>query len=316
MSGRGPLLNTAADQRLFVADESRSRALAAMQFPRNVLISGVPGSGKSSLLFRALSQARERNGPALMVDGRLADGSRSLVDLLLVLAADESWVAQAPVPASNDPLGPARQLRRLREAPTNALVLVDDLTISQALSLFGQYRDELWQTPVHFAAAVSPAVAQALSQPPADAFFDDRIQLDPFSGEGALEVRQRRAARGEPTLIAVEPEEAALQPRALVALAEGEAPAGRYDPARQHRLLELAEDAAGRPGATLLAEMWGRDGVSASDTNLQQSLGVTRNRLTELLRALEARGVLSSYLERREGRTGRPRVIYTVRSDE
>ncbi len=48
------------------------------------------------------------------------------------------------------------------------------------------------------------------------------------------------------------------------------------------------------PGAVLLAEMWEREGVSASHEDLQRSLGVTRNRLTELLRALDEHGVLAT----------------------
>lgn len=45
----------------------------------------------------------------------------------------------------------------------------------------------------------------------------------------------------------------------------------------------------------LVAELWGRDGVSASDLELQHTLGLTRSRLTELLRTLAAHGVLASY---------------------
>jgi predicted ArsR family transcriptional regulator len=103
-----------------------------------------------------------------------------------------------------------------------------------------------------------------------------------------------------------------MQPRALVALANDERPGGHSDPVRQHELLRIAEQVAGRRGAMLLAEMWGREGVSASQEDLQRSLGVTRNRLTELLRTLAEHGVLATYPEPREGKTGRPRMIYTV----
>jgi hypothetical protein len=312
MSGPRPLLNTAADQRLFVADESRRRALAATEKPHNVLIRGAPGSGKSSLLYRALSKAHARRQPALLLSGRLAEDSRSLTDLLLAQAAEEGWLPDAPRPDADDPLGPARQLRRLRDAPEDSLVLVDDLNIEQARSLFGQFRDELWQTPVRFVAAVRPEVSQVLSEPPADAFFDRRFTLEPLAGKAAAELLRRRADAGESTLIYSEPQ-AALQPRALVASAAEDAPAGRYDPVRQAELLRLAENVAGRSGAMLLAELWGRDGVSASDPDLQRTLGVTRNRLTELLRTLGEHGVLSTYVEPREGKPGRPRVIYTVR---
>jgi GTPase SAR1 family protein len=311
MPGRRPLLNTAADQRLLILDESRLRAAAATQEARNVLIIGDPGSGKTTLLYHALERARGENRPALLLAGRIVSGSRGLIDALLELAFEEEWIDDAVPPAADDPLGPARQVRRLREAPANALVLADDLTVEQGQTLFGALRDELWQTPVSFAVAVRPDVAQALSTPPADAFFDRRYVLEPLVGDDANQLLHRRNEAGESTLLSIESERA-MQPRALVALASEEGPGGRYDPARQHELLQIAERAAGRPGATLLAEIWGREGVSASDDDLQHSLGVTRNRLTELLRTLAEHGVLATFPEPREGKTGRPRMIYTV----
>jgi hypothetical protein len=308
MPGRRPLLNTAADQKLLVVDQSRRRAIDAIRQSRNVLISGEPGSGKSTVLYRALLDAGARGRRALMLSGRLVEDSRELADALLALAEEEDWVPEAPRPDPSDPLGPARQVRRLRDAPENALVLVDDLSVEQSRTLFGQLRDELWQTPVNFAAAVAPDVAQALSSPPADAFFDDRLALEPFSGQAAQRLLTLRAHAGETSLVGLEPE-AAMQPRTLVALAAG----AHLDGELQHELMELARKAAGRPGAMLLAEMWGREGVSASDDELQHRLGVTRNRLTELLRRLAKTGVLRAYPEPREGKIGRPRVIYTVR---
>jgi predicted ArsR family transcriptional regulator len=53
--------------------------------------------------------------------------------------------------------------------------------------------------------------------------------------------------------------------------------------------------------------------VSASDEDLQRSLGVTRNRLTELLRTLTEADVLQAAQEPAEGRVGRPKMLYSVR---
>jgi GTPase SAR1 family protein len=312
MPGRRPLLNTAADQRLLILDESRARAAAATQKARNVLIIGEPGSGKTTLLYHALGRARSENRPALLLAGRIVSGSRGVIDALVELAVEEQWIQDAASPVANDPLGPARQVRRLRDAPENALVLADDLTVEQGQTLFGALRDELWQTPVSFAAAVRPDVAHALSTPPADTFFDRRYVLEPLAGGDANQLLHRRHEAGESALLSIFESDRGMQPRALVALASEEGPGGRYDPTRQEELFQIAERAAGRPGAMLLAEIWGREGVSASDEDLQRSLGVTRNRLTELLRILAERGVLAAYPEPREGRTGRPRMIYTV----
>jgi RecA/RadA recombinase len=312
MPGRRPLLNTAADQRLLVLDGSRSRAAAGTREARNVLIAGEPGSGKTTLLYHALGRARSENRPSLLLAGRIVSGSRELVDALVELAVEEEWIQDAAPPAAADPLGPVRQVRRLREAPENALVLADDLTVEQGRTLFGAFRDELWQTPVSFAVAVRPDVAQALSTPPSDAFFDRRYVLEPMGGGDANQLLHRRHEAGEAALLSIFEPDRAMQPRALVALASDEGPGGRYDPARQQELLRTAERVAGRPGAMLLAEIWGREGVSASDEDLQRSLGVTRNRLTELLRALAEHGVLATYPKPRDGKTGRPRMIYAV----
>ena len=59
-----------------------------------------------------------------------------------------------------------------------------------------------------------------------------------------------------------------------------------------------AAQGGGRPRRG--GQTWGRDGVSASDPELQHALGLTRSRLTELLRTLAAHGVLASYPEPRE----------------
>jgi GTPase SAR1 family protein len=157
------LLNPAADQRLLVLDDSRSRAAAATQDARNVLIIGEPGSGKTTLLYHVLGRARAENRPALLLAGRTVSGLESFVDALVDLAFEQRWIGDRPRPAVDDPLGPARQVRRLRDAPEKAQVLADDVTAEQGQTLFGALPDELWQTPSSFAVAVRPDVAQALS---------------------------------------------------------------------------------------------------------------------------------------------------------
>jgi hypothetical protein len=314
MATKRPLLNTAADQRLFVFDASRRRASQAAFMHRNTLVVGDPGSGKTSLLYHILANANTSADPslALLIDARLASDSRVLVDMLLEQAQEEGWVEEQTAPDRDDPFGFARQIRRLRDAPPNAIVLIDDPTTEQARTLFGQLRDELWQTPLWFCVAVGEDVMQALSRPPADAFFDTAIRLEPFAGEDALEFLRRRKHAGE-MAAPVEAPEHPLQARALVATAVGDAPGSRYDPRLQHQLLQKAEHEAGRAGAMLLAEMWSRGAISASDSDLQRSLGVTRNRLTELLRTLAAADVLVATPEASEGRVGRPKMLYSLR---
>lgn len=121
----------------------------------------------------------------------------------------------------------------VRGGPDDALVLLDDLTIEQAQTLFGQLRDELWQTSVDFTVAVRPDVAQALASPPADVFFDRRVTLEPLPAGKPNELLRLRGEAGDSPSVAVFSPEVAMQPRGAVALAEEDRPTGRYDPVRQ-----------------------------------------------------------------------------------
>lgn len=91
-----PLLDTGADQALFVADASRSQAVREALLDRNTLIVGEAGSGKSSVLYRIRAGARESSpSPAvLMVHVRHADTGPDLVDLVLREAENEGWVQE------------------------------------------------------------------------------------------------------------------------------------------------------------------------------------------------------------------------------
>jgi hypothetical protein len=308
-----PLLATAADQRRYVPASPRGDARDEALKHRNTLVVGTAGSGKTSLLAHIAFAARESAQPCLVVSAQLVDHSRDLVDLLCVQAEDEEWIEKAELPSRHDPLGPARQIRRLRDAPEGALVLIDDPTTEQARTLFGQLRDELWQTPLSFVVATSPAVAQALRQPPADAFFNVELELRPFDFDDAVKLLSHLRAAGAELAID-QPPSYPLQPRALVAIAEGDEVQVRLDPDLEHELSERASAAAGPTAAMLLAEIWNRGAVSASDAELQRSFGVSRSRLTELLRALAEADVLESYPDPGEGRTGRPRTLYQVKA--
>lgn len=316
MFTKRPLLDTVADQALFVADDSRRKAKQAAFQHRNTLVVGESGSGKTSLLYQIRASANATNsGLLVLVDARLAPDARSLVDLILASADEAGWVEPAPAPDPDDLFGPVTQLRRLQEVKERDLVvLLDDPDANQARILFGRYRDELWQLPIWFTVAVTPTVhKQALKQPPADAFFDAVIELQPLSVDDGFELLRLRKHGGElpehipwPT--------APLQPRALLLDAEAGPLAPRQNAALQADLIEAAEEAAGRQGAMLLAEIWGRGAVSASDEALQRSLGLSRARLVQLLRELERAEILTAFPQPTPGSTGRPRTMYDIRS--
>lgn len=312
MLTKRPLLDTAADQRLFVKDASRERAIRSAFQRSNTLIVGEPGSGKTSLLHAIRANANEGAAPDVMlVDARVAGDARDLIDIVLKEAVDDGWVEAAGRPDRDDPFALVSQIRRLRDARDGSMILLDDPDAEQAATLFGRLRDELWQLPVWFTVAVNPnTYTSVLSQPPANAFFDLVIQLEPLEPDAAIQMLQRRKHRGElAEKIAVPPH--AMQPRAVLLSAEA-GPGARYDAELQHELLTRAERAAGRAGAALVAEIWNRGAVSASDADLQRSLGVSRARLTQLLTLLASEGALVSTSQASSGAIGRPRTLYDI----
>lgn len=313
-----PLLATAADQRRFIPAGARAAAREAALRHRNTLVVGPPGSGKTSLLASIAFAAGEQGTPHAIVPAQQADNSWALINLLCAHAADEEWIEKIDDPAPAiwlDPLGPARQIRRLLDAPERAIVLIDDPTTEQAQGLFGRLRDELWQTPLSFVVATSPAVAQVLERPPADAFFDVSLTLGPFDSQDAAQLFVYLQELGSDVVIDGPPAHP-LQPRALIAAAAGEEVHVSLDPELQQELVERATQAAGSAAAALLPEIWNRGAVSASDGELQRALGVSRSRLTEMLRALADAGVVQPFPDAVEGRAGRPRMMYAVVSKQ
>jgi len=312
MLTKRPLLDTAADQTLFVTDASRERAIKSAFQRHHTLIVGEPGSGKTSLLYNIRANAHRGSAPrVVLVDARVAGDARDLIDILLQEAVDDGWVEPAGRPDRDDPFALASQIRRLRDAPNGSMILLDDPDAGQAATLFGRMRDELWQLPVWFAVAVNPGTyASVLTQPPANAFFDVVIELEPFEPHDAVKMLRLRKHRGELAEDILTPAQA-MQPRAVLLSAEA-GPGARYDAELQHELLTRAEQAAGRAGAALVTEIWNRGAVSASDADLQRSLGVSRPRLTQLLTLLANEGTLVSTSQAGSGAIGRPRTLYDI----
>jgi hypothetical protein len=319
MLTKRPLLDTAADLKLFVEDDSRQAAETEAFRLNNALIVGETGAGKTSLLHKIRHNANSRqprdHPMAILIDARLAEGPRELIDLIVSEAEASGWISPTETPAApNDPFGAVTQIRRLRATPdANNMILLDDPNTEQTGALFGRLRDELWQLSVWFSVAVNPTVERAvLTRPPADAFFDVRVELAAFPPLLAVEMLKLRATRGTSVITPT----VAMQPRTVLTSSDTSLHAApRNNPARQFDLIEAADKAAGRVGGMLVTEIWNGGPVSASDEALQQSLGLSRARLTQLLTALEQSGILTSFRDPEARGMGRPRTMYDIARD-
>jgi hypothetical protein len=324
LSGR-PLYANQADALLYVPSAAQLQfAAEIMSGGRNTLLIGGAGTGKTTTLHMTELALRDGDRPVSYVSLAPADDVGHAAVAIYRAAAAQGWfVADDDLIAAalrpDDPYAPNVLVGALEAAPRGAVMLVDDVRSEVGHGLFGRLRDELWQYDLVWGAATSAGDAHGLLRPPADAFFEQRLDLDDLSQDARRELLRRRAARSDAplsdeaieTLVQHGPESV----RALIAAANQASVSGE-DPETTaigvERRRRLAERAGGRPARMLVAEMEHRGPVSASDEQLLDALGWTRPRAVELLSLLEAAGVLHSYTERRDG-PGRPRKLYELR---
>jgi hypothetical protein len=210
----------------------------------------------------------------------------------------------------DDTLELPKLVASLKEAAPEGrrVVLVDELSAtSVGHTLFGRLRDELWQLPLTWVVAVAANEAGPLLTPPADAFFDVILRLEPLTRASQRAILEARAGnRGR--RIAAQLDEG--NPRRLLALAR-EAVAGGVQPpvlqrALSHRDAEVSK--LGRAASMLMAELESLGPTSASDEQLLRRLGWTRTRAVQVLRQLEEKGLVTSTTAK--GDSGRPRKLY------
>jgi hypothetical protein len=151
-------------------------------------------------------------------------------------------------------------------------------------------------------------------RPPADAFFDSVIELEPWSVNELVQILERRNDSGQAPieeLVMAAATGARGNPREAIR-ALNDAVVHGWDPSRvldaRGQLLDRASE-QGRPAAMLMGELLQRGMASPSDEDLQQSLGVTRARLNQLFRQLLEQDLVKTEIESSDG-PGRPRTIY------
>ena len=316
LSGR-PLLATRADMALFAGRDRELKELErALEQRFNVLLLGERGAGRTSLL-RALMyhwSAPTDSGPWLVYvrAAGLADPGQVLERVLeasdsLDFDADSSSGVRGP--GSTSALAALAQRQRTRPM----VVLLDDVDPVVGNALFGVLRDELWETRTTWVVTATRESAATILAPPADAFFETILRVDPLSAPAVIDLLQRRLPKVDRSRLGAIAREGG-QPREVIELArqvdwDSSAADVELDAARREWESTLAR--LGRPAAMLVAEMRDLGPVSASDERLQQRMGWTRPRALQVLAELESAGLASSASPPQRG-PGRPKKIYRL----
>jgi hypothetical protein len=298
---------------------------AAVERGFNVLISGPRGGGKTSMLRQLQLELRDSEldrSPAF-VDAAAAQTPLGLVEhvreamrgrpssrrtLAEQAAFSTSLFTQQPPGAASTYL--VRLVRELGDESPRTVLLDASGAGTAVYQLFGRLRDELWQLDHRWVVAIEAEELGTVMRPPADAVFDVEISLRGMSDDELVEMLKRRettlsdrslreiagASRGSPR--------AAMQ-AARQAIIGGRKP---RDVLAEHAWRQTESSKLGRPHSMLMAELENLGAASASDKELLDRMGWTRERAAQVLSQLESAGLVISSIERQA--RGRPRKIF------
>src|SRR6266576_5613028 len=323
LSGR-PLIDTAADSRLYVPRPEHRTLKAGVAQRLNVMVTGTRGSGKTTLLRQLMLDLRNEGQAAVFIDGKLAKDAVAFLQLVRYRLGDapnlpqmvRERYAQAFVPRPD--LGDANLLLDLIDSMKGPLendectaLLVEGLPSPDvAHSLFGRLRDELWQLPFCWIIAVDERERAALMEPPADAFFDRQVNLVPLGRASQMAILERRVQLTDRPALESLIQASEGNPRVLLALARDAFEGGETidDVLVAKAAREALASKLSRPASMLLAELENMGSASASDEELLKRMGWTRPRATQVFAELEAAGLVTSRDDKGIG--GRPRKVY------
>ncbi|MGH2872047.1 MAG: hypothetical protein ACRDL5_06245 [Solirubrobacteraceae bacterium] len=303
------MLDTLVDAELYVERDEARRLRAALDHGLNTIILGPRGSGKTTLLRQTARELRERERPSLFVNVDFAGDAAVILEAVSAAAAQPSADGTLHLDVLETVAGNGSAVERVRAmAATEPLdppliVLLDDVSAEAGHELFGRLRDALWQVPFTWVVATNE---RALLTPPADAFFEQTIDLGPMEVGQIANLLQRRLGNnagrvGQLTELAYASDGS---PRRALELAR-EIVVERQSLAEilTHRAeREAYASTLGRPASMLLTEIEQLDRpVYSADEELLHSMGWTRNRAVQVLGELEAARLLTSYPGRGPG---------------
>jgi Cdc6-like AAA superfamily ATPase len=317
-----PLLDNAADQALFAGRDPFLRKIdRSLRTGLNCVVVGDPGSGKTSLV-RALMYRADASGDPVHFSYLRAVDARTATDLLGAAVSAVSGRNRGEFDRRSaielvDELGAAVAAQR-ESTPGRRVIVVEDVLARAGAEVFGSLRDELWQyVDAQWLVTTSTAQAPGLLRPPADVFFEIRIEIGPLTAAESREILRRRTG----------PEDAPIPPDVLAAAAAADTPRRLLDLAlelsadravgglRLTTLAGLKDRAAaleqvGRPARMLAQVLEVLGWASASDERLLDRMGWTRPRVVQVMAELESRGLVQMR-EESTGR-GRPRKLYRL----
>lgn len=316
LSGR-PLLGSRLDAGLFTGRRIQLvMARRALHDRLNIVITGEPGAGRTSTMHALLA---DLPAPSVLVrGGAVLDAGDLLRRVIADLHVRAGTAAGFPDLGGSVDVIDRIALLRQRAGSVDALVIaVDDLPPEAGMDLFGRYRDELWSIDASWLVTVTAGHAPLVLRPPADVFFDVRIDLPALSDSEAADLLDKRIGEatdhaGIDRIVAA----AGGNPRRLIALARqlvsggrGEFTAAAAAARRRDGLLAGMTSAA----RMLAGELEALGGASASDPALLTRLGWTRPRAVQVLKELEAAGLVVATDERTA--RGRPRKVYRLSAE-
>lgn len=319
LSGR-PLFDNPLDAALFVARPEADLVEANCRDGVNTLLLGGRGMGKTSLLRNVQLRLRETEFPAVGIDAAPAESPLELLRLISAAIRGPGFGfdrIDLPSAAGLGELGAILdELRALRkivsaEGSLRTALLVDLPPGAKMHRLFGRFRDELWQLPFTWIVAAPRELRVELLTPPANAFFEQVVELQPLDQEQQERLLSLRLAPGEAISWRL-PQVGESNPRRLLEIAReslksGE-PLDRGLQAIADRELEVSQ--LGEPAMTLYSQLENYGPASASDEELLGRLGWSRQRVVQVMKLLEGAGLVRG--ERQHGPAGRPRKVFGI----
>jgi len=323
LQGR-PLYDNPADGRYHVRPPEWDGIVRALERGNNILLYGARGAGKTTLLRQLQLRLRGQGERTVFVDAAAVASPLELAvrvrDALKgrpgIAGSGSATISEVLGDPSPPPGGVSRQLYDtlfgLGEDVEPTVVLVDASSAAQTVyGIFGRMRDTIWQLPHRWLVAIDDADRATALKPPADAFFDTEVALQPLPVEHLETILRKRTDELAPEMLSKIAADARGNPRTAIRAAN-DVLVQNLDPtaelfARGQLLIDAAK--LGRPHGMLMAELLDLGQASPSDEALLDRLGLTRARVSTLLQQLLDADLVESTVERSD-RPGRPRTVY------